>query len=311
MPSRFIRSLPFAFAFATVFAGSLLRAEEPRVEVRYPYGPDSLRRAPGIPQGKVTLHEWKDSKVYPGTVRRYSVYVPAQYDATKPAALMVFLDGHAYEDETKEVRVPIVFDNLIAKKEMPVTIAVFVDPGHKKPELPAIRGWAPSPENRQEEYDVMSPTYATFLLTEILPEVKKIATFTDDPEGRAICGMSSGGICAFTVAWERPDQFRKVVSHIGSFVDIRGGDKYPSMIRKGEKKPIRVFLQDGANDNDSRAGNWPLGNKQMYAALKFKQYDVKFVFGEGGHNCDHGGSMFPDTMRWLWRDYGKPAEGAR
>lgn len=299
--------LRLTFSWLLLALAAPLAAQEPPVEVRYPYSPDSLRRAPGIPQGTVTQHVWKDSKVYPGTLRRYSVYVPAQYDAARPAALMVFLDGHAYEDETKEVRVPIVFDNLIARKEMPVTIAVFIDPGHKKPELPAVRGWAPAPENRATEYDTVNADFATFLLTEILPEVKKSWNFTDDPEGRAICGMSSGGIASFTVAWERPDQFRKVVSHIGSFVDIRGGDKYPSMIRKGDKKPLRVFLQDGANDNDSRAGNWPLANKQMHAALKFRQYDVKFVFGEGGHNCDHGGAIFPDTMRWLWRDYGKPA----
>lgn len=304
MTTLSLRRLTALFFFGL---GASLSAQQPAVEVRYPYSPDSLRRGENVPTGTVTQFEWKESKVYPGTVRRYSVYVPAQYDAAKPPALMVFLDGHAYEDETKEVRVPIVFDNLIAKKEMPVTIAVFVDPGHKKPALPPVRGWAPSPENRQAEYDSLGADFATFLLTEILPEVKKRWNFTDDPEGRAICGMSSGGIASFTVAWERPDQFRKVVSHIGSFVDIRGGDKYPSMIRKGEKKPIRVFLQDGANDNDSRAGNWPLANKQMHAALKFKGYDVKFIFGEGGHNCDHGGSLFPDTMRWLWRDYGKPA----
>ena len=131
-------------------------------------------------------------------------------------------------------------------------------------------------------------------------------TFTDDPDGRAICGISSGGICAFTVAWERPNQFRKVLSHVGSFVNIRGGDVYPGRIRKAEKKPLRVFLQGGRLDLDNIHGNWPLGNKQMAAALAFKEYDYKFVYGEGGHNGNHGGAILPDSLRWLWRDYKLP-----
>ena len=179
-------------------------AQEPRIELKYPYGPDSFRHD-GVPRGEVTTHVWKDSKVFPGTIRRYYVYVPAQYDAAKPAALMVFQDGHTYIDEEGDFRVPIVFDNLIHKGEMPVTIGVFVDPGHKKPELPPEPGWEPQPENRSFEYDTLSGDYAEFLLTEILPEVRKEYQFTDDPDGHAICGISSGGICAFTVAWERPD----------------------------------------------------------------------------------------------------------
>jgi enterochelin esterase family protein len=283
-------------------------AQEPQVELRYPYGPESFRQD-DVPRGEVTTHVWKDSKVFPGTVRRYYVYVPKQYDAAKPAALMVFQDGHAYVDEEGEFRATIVFDNLIHQGDMPVTIAVFVDPGHKKSELPPEPGWEPRPENRSFEYDTLSDDYAEFLLSEILPAVSKEHPFTDDPEGHAIGGISSGGICAFTVAWERPDAFRKVLSHIGSFANIRGGDRYPGIIRgEREKRPIRVFLQDGSNDLDNRFGNWPLANKQMYAALKFRDYDVNFVYGEGGHNGNHGGAILPDSLRWLWRDYKLPEQ---
>jgi enterochelin esterase family protein len=281
-------------------------AQEPRVELRYPYGPDSFRQE-GVPRGAITTHEWKDSKVFPGTIRRYYVYVPAQYDPAKPAALMVFQDGHAYVNEDGEFRVPLVFDNLIHKADMPVTIGVFVDPGHKKSELPPQPGWQPQPENRSLEYDTLSGDYAEFLLTEILPTVRKEYPFTDDPDGHAIGGISSGGICAFTAAWERPDAFRKVLSHVGSFTNIRGGDRYPGMIRKNSaKRPMRVFLQDGSNDLDNRHGNWPLANQQLYAALKFRDYDVNFVYGQGGHNGNHGGAILPESLRWLWRDYELP-----
>ncbi len=281
-------------------------AQEPRVELRYPYGPDSMRHD-DVPQGEVTEHVWKDSKVYPGTIRRYYIYVPAQYDGSKAAALMVFQDGHAYISENGDFKVPVVFDNLIHKGDMPVTIGVFVDPGHKKDELPPERGWQPRPENRSVEYDTLSDDYAEFLLTEILPEVSKSYNITDDPEGRAICGISSGGICAFTVAWEHPDAFRKVLSHVGSFVNIRGGHNYPAIIRKHEDvKPIKIFMQDGSNDLDNRNGNWPLGNKQMYAALTFRDYEVKFVYGEGAHNGNHGGAILPESLRWLWDDYELP-----
>jgi len=156
--------------------------------------------------------------------------------------------------------------------------------------------------NRSVEYDTPDGTYARFLETEILPEVGKTVKLTDDPKRRAICGNSSGGICAFTAAYERPDLFRKVVSHIGSFTNIRGGYHYPSLIRKGEKKPLRVFLQDGSGDLDNAHGNWWLSNQQMEAALKFAKWDYKTVWGEGGHNGKHGGAIFPDTLRWVWRE---------
>jgi enterochelin esterase-like enzyme len=283
----------------------LCGGQEPRVEVKYPLGPDSLPQE-GVPKGTVTTHVWKDSTIFPGTIRRYYVYVPAEYDAAKPAALMVFQDGHTYIKEDGDFRMPVVFDNLIHRNDMPVTIGVLVDPGHKKAELPPEPGWKPEPENRSFEYDTLSGDYANFLLTEILPEVRKDYNITDDPEGHAICGISSGGICAFTVAWQKPDQFRKVLTHVGSFTNIRGGDAYPGIIRKKEKRPMRIFLQDGENDLDNRFGNWPLANKQMVAALKFRDYDVKFEYGQGAHNGNHGGAILPDSLRWLWRGYKLP-----
>ncbi|MCB9875256.1 MAG: sulfatase-like hydrolase/transferase [Planctomycetaceae bacterium] len=268
----------------------------------YQYTADSSRQD-GVPRGEVVERVWSDSNVFPGTIRRYWTYAPAQYNASKPAALMVFQDGHAYVSETGQFRVPVVFDNLIHRGEMPVTVGVFIDPGHKQKELPEKPGWQPRPENRSYEYDSLSDEYANFLLTEILPEVRKSYNVTDDPEGHAICGISSGGICAFTVAWERPDQFRKVLSHVGSFTNIRGGHVYPALIRKTERKPIRVFLQDGSNDLDNEHGNWPLANLEMAAALKYSNYDYEFVYGEGGHNGDHGGAILPDSLRWLWDGY--------
>lgn len=264
-----------------------------------PFGPDSQRQE-GVPQGKLTKHEWK-SQIFPGTTRDYYVYVPAQFDGKTPAAVMVFQDGHAYVNEKGEHRVPIVFDNLIHKGEMPITIGIFINPGHrgdKPPESP----WRAN--NRSFEYDTLSDQYARFLLEEILPEVNRTYPLTDDPNMRAICGISSGGICAWTVAWERPNEFRKVLSHVGSFTNIRGGHNYHAMIRKTEKKPIHVFLQDGSNDLDNEHGNWWLANLEMEAALKYKKYDYKFVGGDGGHNGKHGGAILPDSLRWLWRKEG-------
>lgn len=278
---------------------SAMIAQETKSENEH--GPDSVRNE-SVPRGTVTQHQWLESQVFPGTKRHYSIYVPKQYDGSKPAALMVFQDGHAFQGETGDFRLPVVFDNLIAKGDMPVTIAVMVDPGYKS-ELPESRGWRPRPENRSFEYDSMTPDYSKFLIDELLPEIEKDYRITKNPELRAICGNSSGGICAFTVAWHRPDSFRKVLSHIGSFVDLRGGHNYPPMIRKTEKKPIRVFLQDGENDLDNPFGNWPLANKQMAKALAFRDYDYKLVFGQGGHDGKHGGAIFPDSLRWLWRGW--------
>jgi len=266
-------------------------------EEPYPLGPDSQRQE-GVPQGTVTKHEWK-STIFDGTTRDYWVYVPAQYKADEPARVMVFQDGHAYVHDTGLFRVPVVLDNLIHRGELPPIVAIFINPGHRDPK-PALSAFQAN--NRSFEYDTLSDQYARFLLEEILPEVGKSYNLSDKPEHRAICGLSSGGICSFTVAWERPDAFGKVLSHIGSFTNIRGGHVYPAVIRKTDRKPIRVFLQDGSNDLDNAHGNWWLSNLQMEAALKFKEYDYKFVPGEGGHSGHHGGAILPDSLRWLWRD---------
>ncbi len=262
----------------------------------YQYGPDSQRQA-GVPQGSVTHFE-HISQIFPGARRDYSVYVPQQYDPATPAAVMVFQDGHAYLNEAGDFRTTIVFDNLIHAGAMPVTIGIFINPGHVGDELPANRFRA---SNRSYEYDSLSDQYARFLLDEILPEVGSRWNLTSDPERRAICGLSSGGICAFTVAWERPDRFRKVLSHIGSFTDIRGGHVYPSLIRKSAVRPLRVFLQDGEADLDNQYGNWWLANLQMVAALRYRGYDHQFVGGDGAHDGKHGGAILPDSLRWLWR----------
>ena len=272
----------------------------------YKLGPDSQKQA-GVPEGKVTKSSWT-SEIFPGTVRDYWVYVPAQYDGNEPACLMVFQDGGAYVSPTGQFRVPVVFDNLIHKKEMPVTVGVFINPGVVPP---AKTGEKPR-QNRSFEYDTLSDQYARFLEKEILPAVAKQVKLRQDLAGRAICGISSGGICAFTAAWERPDLFGKVLSHVGSFTNIRGGDVYPGLVRKTEKKPIRVFLQDGSGDLDNLFGSWPLANQQMAAALSFAKYDYKFEYGDGGHNGKHGGAILPDSLRWLWRDTPPaPREGAK
>ncbi len=265
---------------------------------------ESKARAPGVVAGEVSPFTFEDSKVFAGTSRAGWVYVPATYDPNKPAALMVFQDGHAYVSEDGQMRVPIVFDNLIAKGDMPPTIGVFVNPGHRGESEADDTKWG-TRSNRSVEYDTPNGDYARFLTDELLPYIatKFELKWREAPEWNAICGMSSGGICAWTVAWERPDRFGKVLSHIGSFTNIRGGHVYPALIRKTEPKPIRVFLQDGANDLNNAHGSWPLGNLQMAQALAFAGYDHGFVFGDGAHNGLHGGAILPESLRWLWNDW--------
>jgi gluconolactonase len=275
-------------------------------EPDYPLGPDSQPQD-NVPKGTVSKHQWNTSKVFPGTTRDYWVYIPAQYDKAKPACVMVFQDGGGFQDPKGQYRVPVVFDNLIHKKEMPVTIGIFINPGV----IPAARPNAHPRFNRSFEYDTPSDQYARFLIEEILPEVSKTYNLTTEAAGRAICGTSSGGIAAFAAAWERPDAFTRVVSFIGSFTNLRGANDYPTLLRQTEPKPLRVFLQDGKNDLDIYAGSWWQSNNDMAAALKFAGYEHQFVQGEGSHNGKHAGAVLPDALRFIWKDYPNlPARGA-
>jgi enterochelin esterase family protein len=273
----------------------------------YPIAAEAESRGPNVPAGRLETFQFTDSKIFPDTTRDVWVYIPAQYSADKPAALMVFQDGHAYVSTNGRMRTPIVFDNLIARGDMPVTVGVFINPGHRGADAPPAAGWG-NRNNRSLEYDGLGADYARFLADELLPAVvaRYSLKLSADPAQRAIAGMSSGGICAFTAAWERPDLFGKVLSHIGSFVNIRGGHVYPALIRKTERKPIRVFLQDGANDLNNLHGDWPLSNQQLAGSLAFAGYDYRFVFGDGAHNDRHGAAILPDSLRWLWRPMTTP-----
>jgi enterochelin esterase-like enzyme len=256
--------------------------------VHYQYGPDSSPQ-PDVPRGEIREHQQRESQVFPGTSRRLWVYVPAQYDPADAASLMVFQDGWMYLNPDGELRAGVVFDNLIHHGEVPVTIAVFVDPG--------------APGNRNVEYDARSGRYAEFLLTEILPTVRRELRITDDPDRWAICGGSSGGSCAFTAAWTHPDRFRRVLSFLGSFAQLEGGNRYPDLIRTTPAKPLRVYLQAATRDLnwDQPEMNWFSANLQVAAALAERGYDLRFVLGDGGHNANHGGAILPDALRWLWR----------
>lgn len=259
--------------------------------------PDAVARD-DVPRGTVqTMAPW-ESSIFPGTTRDWAIYVPFQYNSKKPAALMIFQDGERMRDVNGRWRIPTVFDNLIARGDMPPTIAVFLNPGHDTAR-PRRNG---RHSNRSLEYDSLGDRYIRFLLEEIIPEVKKHYSISDDPEMHAIGGSSSGAICAFTAAWERTDFFRKVYSSVGSFTNLRGGNVYPALVRKTEPKPIRVYMADTSGDVDNAFGSWPWSNQRMAAALKYMGYDVRFDWAEGfAHNADFGSSRFPDAMKWLWR----------
>ncbi len=264
----------------------------------YPLTPDSQPQD-GVPKGEVIKFTFAESTVFPGTTRDCWVYVPRQYDPTKPACLYVNQDGVQYQ-------APIVFDNLIARGEMPVTIGVFVMHGRVLP----LNDQALPRFNRSYEYDGLGDNYVRFLTEELLPAIETKLTadgrpirISKDGNDRAIGGGSSGAVCAFTAAWERPDVFSRVFSSIGTYVGLRGGNEYPTLIRKYEPKPIRIFLQDGSNDNNIYAGDWWMANQEMQRALTFAGYEVQHVWGDGGHNAKHATAIFPDAMRWLWKDW--------
>ncbi len=280
---------------ACVFCCSVFGQEE-----NYPEHPDSVAK-PDVPRGEMLgPFDWQ-SKIFPGTNRKYWVYIPKQYDATKPACVFIVQDGLG---RANEWRLPTVMDNLIADGSMPTTIGIFIEPGV----VPAPNEKSQARYNRSYEYDGLGDRYARFLIEEILPEVGKKYSLSQDPNDRALGGASSGAICAFTAAWERPDQFRRVLSTIGTYVGLRGGDVYPTLVRKCEPKPLRVFLQDGDHDLNIYAGDWWTANLDMLSALTYAGYEVNHVWGQGGHNGKQGAAIMPDAMRWLWKDYPKPIQ---
>jgi gluconolactonase len=272
----------------------------------YPPHPDSIVK-PGVPKGELIKFEFASSKIFPGTTREVTVYVPKQYDGSKPACVYVNQDGVQWN-------APVVFDNLIAQGDLPVMIGVFVRPGVMKAANPAT---ALDRYNRSYEYDGLGDGYARFVLDELLPAVEtkttsdgKAIKLSKSGVDRAIGGSSSGAICAFTAAWERPDAFSRVFSNVGTFVGLRGGDIYPTLIRKYEPRRLRVFLVDGSNDNNIYAGDWWMANQTMQRALVFSGYEVDHRWGEGGHNAKHGTAVFPDAMRWLWKGWPEPVKSA-
>ena len=259
------------------------------------------------PKGEVTKYSFDQSKIFPGTTRDYWIYVPKQYDPAKPACLYVNQDGI-------QNNAPVVFDELIQKGEMPPVIGVFVRPG----ELKAPHGKALNRYNRSYEYDGLGDNYVRFLIEELLPEVEKKTTtdgrpirFSKDGNDRCIAGSSSGAVCAFTAAWERPDSFRRVFSTIGTYVGLRGANVYPTLIRKYEPKPIRVFLQDGNHDLNIYGGDWWMANQEMERALVFAGYEVNHVWGEGGHDGKQAAAIFPDAMRWIWKGWPAPVRAGQ
>lgn len=267
----------------------------------YSLGPDSQPQ-PGVPQGREEKLPLPTSRIFPGAEHEAWLYIPAQYDPAKPACLMVFQDGGGYVRRDGAWRVPVVFDNLIHQKAMPVTIGLFINPGV----VPAAHEKALPRFNRSVEYDGRGDRYARFLLEEVIPEVKKKYAISDDPNDRAIAGASSGAVCAFTVAWERPDAFRRVFSTIGTYVGLRGADEYATLVRKTEPKPLRIFLQDGTQDLNIYGGDWWMANQAMQRALVFAGYEVNHVWGDGAHNSEHGAAILPEALRWLWQGWPEP-----
>ena len=288
------------FVISLFLSPFFLDAQQP--EESYPVDSASILQK-DVPRGELLKFVFSESKIFPGTTRDCWVYVPAQYEPTKPACVYVNQDGIQW-------KAPTVFDNLIYKKEMPVTIGVFVTPGKV---LADSGSGALDRYNRSFEYDGLGDAYCRFILTEILPEVEKQKTsdgreihLSKNGNDRAIGGSSSGAICAFTAAWEHPEEFSRVFSCIGTYVGLRAGDRYATLIRKYEPKPIRIFLQDGNNDLNIYAGDWWKANETMERALTFSGYEVNHVWGEGGHSGNQGNAIFPQAMRWLWKDWPRP-----
>jgi enterochelin esterase family protein len=303
-----------AIAVCTTVMSARSQSQEPQPpnpDAHYQLGPDSFPRE-GVAKGEVRGPFTVPSQAYPGTQHTYWVYVPAQYDPAVPATLMIFNDGQAFKNMEGDLRAPNVLDNLIDRREIPVMLSVFINPGRtpEQPE-PTPQEWGDRTTNRPTEYNTLDDKYARVIVDELMPVLYKEYNISKDPERHGIGGASSGAIAAFTVAWERPNEFRKVLSMIGSFTNLRGGHAYADIVRKTEQKPIRIYLQDGRNDNRGigRDGNydekrdWFFQNVRLMQALRDKDYDLNYQWGIGRHSQKHGGSIFPDMMRWLWRDH--------
>lgn len=256
----------------------------------------------GVPKGQTIKKSHKSKTIYPGVNRDYWIYVPANYDKKTESNLIIFQDGEWYLFGN-DFKAGVTLDNMISLGLIPQTIGIFINPGDKLVGEKSIwDGHKGDITNRSYEYDSTTDKYSKFLIEEILPDVRKKYNITEEPKRIVIGGISSGGVCAFNAAWHRPDVFGNVISHCGSYTNIRGGDIYPQLVRQSKKKDIKVFLQSGEKDADIIIGSWPLKNKEMAAALEKRGYDYKFEFGVGGHSLKHGGQLFPETLMWLWSD---------
>src|SRR5215470_2361744 len=303
-------AIALSMAAASLFAQNPAAPQTPNPNSQYRLGPDSLAQE-GVPKGEIRGPFTLPCQVYPGTQHTYWVYVPAQYDPKVPAALMVFNDGQAFKNEKGDLRVQNVMDNLIYRREIPVMIGVFINPGRRpdQPE-PTPQNWGDRDTNRPTEYNSLDDKYARVIVDELMPVLYKEYNISKDPEQHGIGGASSGAIAAFTVAWERTDDFRKVLSIVGSFTNIRGGHAYPDIVLKSDKKPIRIFMQDGRNDNRAlnadgtydETRDWFYQNVRLMEALTKKGYEVNYAWGMNRHGQAMGGAIMPEMMRWLWRD---------
>jgi enterochelin esterase family protein len=310
--------LGFVFAAAIVLGGSVASVfsqapdpQAPNPDRLYHIGPDSTAQE-GVPKGEIRGPFTLPSQVYPGTQHTYWIYVPAQYRPSVPASLMIFQDGQAFKQADGSLRAQNVMDNLIYRREIPVMIGIFINPGRtpEQPE-PTPADWGDRTTNRPAEYNTPDDKYARVIVDELMPVLYKEYNISKDPERHGIGGASSGAIAAFTVAWNRPNDFHKVLSIVGSFVNLRGGHVYPELVAQNEKKPIRIFLQDGRNDNrgvNGRGGtydekrDWFFQNVRLMKALTAKGYEVNYAWGMNRHGQSMGGAIMPEMMRWLWRD---------
>ncbi len=309
MEKKHLHPIVVLFSLVLSLASRALLAQG--LDDYYKLGPDSLAQE-GVPKGVIHGPETLPCNVFPGTQHTYWVYVPAQYDPTVPASLMIYNDGQAFKQEDGAIRAQNVMDNLIFRREIPVMIGVFINPGRtpEQPE-PSPKDWGDRATNRPTEYNSLDDRYARVIIDELMPVLYAKYNISKDPKHHGIGGASSGAIAAFTVAWERPDQFHKVLSMVGSFTNIRGGHAYADKVRQEPVKPIRVFFQDGRNDNrGERRGqydqtwDWFYQNVKLVEAMTEKHYDINYSWGIGLHGTRQGGAMMPEMMRWLWRDHG-------